>query len=99
MQLVELMCDIDGVKVQRPFSKEHILLGRAETNDLVIHDPRVSSLHGQIVFRESTYFYQDLQSTNGSMIESTGERFVVDGAKFKERSLLDGDLLLLHPSR
>lgn len=95
MWLVELMTEIDGDKVQRTFSKDHILIGRAESNDFVLHDPRVSSLHGQIVLREDVFFYQDLQSTNGSMVESGGERFVVDGVKFKEHRLKAGDLLML----
>lgn len=95
MRLVELICDLDGVKMQRTFNREHILLGRAESNDFVLHDPRISSLHGQIVLRDGTFYYQDLQSTNGSMVESQGERFVVDGIRFKEQPLSDGDTLLL----
>ncbi len=95
MWLVELHTEIDGEKLQKTFSKEHLLIGRAESNDFVIHDPRISSLHGQMVLRDNQFVYQDLQSTNGSMVESGGERFVVDGVKFKERSLADGDLLLL----
>jgi Nif-specific regulatory protein len=95
MRLVELVAELDGEKLHRTFSKEHILLGRAESNDLVLHDPRISSLHGQIVLRDGVFYYQDLQSTNGSMVESRGERFVVDGNRFKEHTLSDGDWLQL----
>ncbi len=95
MWLVELIAEIDGETIQRTYSKDHILIGRAVSNDFFLHDPRVSSLHGQLVFRDGRYFYQDLQSTNGSMVEVDGEQFVVDGIKFKEREIRDGDSLLL----
>ena len=95
MWLIELFAEIEGVIIQKTFPKEHILIGRAESNDLVLHDPRMSSLHGQIVLRDTIFIYQDLQSTNGSMVESAGERFVVDGVKFKEHELKTGDQLLL----
>ena len=95
MKLIELISDGGGERLQRTFSKEHILIGRAESNDFVLRDPRISSLHGQVILREDSYFFQDLQSTNGSMVESGGERFIVDGVKFKERMIRDGDLLLL----
>ncbi len=95
MWLIEMSVDTEKDKIQRTFSKDHILIGRAESNDFVLYDPRVSSLHGQIVLRDNAFYYQDLQSTNGSMVECAGERFVVDGVKFKEHRLLDGDALLL----
>ncbi len=97
--LIELSGTLDNDTVHKTLNKEHILIGRAESNDVIVRDPRVSSLHGQIVFRDGSYIYQDLQSTNGSMVDHHGERFVVDGRSFKERELEDGDLLLLGDSQ
>ena len=102
MWLIELIPEGADESKARVFAKDHILLGRAESNDLVLNDGRISSLHAQIVVRDGAVFFQDLQSTNGSLVESAGERYVVDGVKFKERRLQDGDRLLLgdaaHPS-
>ncbi|RJO75431.1 MAG: FHA domain-containing protein [Myxococcales bacterium] len=95
MRLIELTSEINGEKAQRVFSKDHILIGRAESNDWVLRDGRVSSLHGQIVLREDAFYYQDLQSTNGSLVQRGKERFVVDGVNFKEMALRDGDALML----
>jgi hypothetical protein len=49
-----------------------LTIGRAEDNDLVARDGRVSRHHGRIVGRRGTLIYLDLGSTNGSKVN--GER-------------------------
>jgi transcriptional regulator with AAA-type ATPase domain len=49
--------------------REKILIGRANTNDLVLQDPKVSRTHAEVYFRDGLYYIQDLQSTNGVSVE------------------------------
>jgi hypothetical protein len=45
-----------------------LTIGRAEDNDLIARDGRVSRHHGRIVGRRGTLIYLDLGSTNGSKV-------------------------------
>ena len=77
------------------FDQERITIGRAPGNVLAVAASVVSSFHGQILFRDGAYIYQDLQSTNGSMVERGSERTVVDGHKMAEFKIQEGDRILL----
>ena len=77
------------------FGKGHVLIGRSASNDITVPDSRISSCHGQVVRRGDAFYYQDLKSTNGSLVEHDGERFVVHGRNTLEARLQPGDLLLL----
>lgn len=61
-------------------------IGRAEDNDLVLVDDRVSRHHGQLAARQGRLVYADLGSTNGSF---------VNGARVSEIALGPGDVLHL----
>gem|GEM_PF-144559 len=95
MRYMELSAEINGRVIKMEFSKSVIIIGRAAGSDFCLPDPRVSSMHGQITRRGDIDYYQDNKSTNGSMLESQGERYIIDGVKFKEHVLSDGDSLLL----
>jgi hypothetical protein len=51
-----------------------IHIGRSETNDIVISDTTVSRNHGILTIEGGNYFYEDLNSANGSFIN--GNRIV-----------------------
>ena len=54
-----------------------VTVGRAEGNDLLIADARISSRHGRFLRRGEGYAYEDLGSRNGSLVEAAGGRTVV----------------------
>ena len=45
--------------------REHITVGQAETNDIVINSPSISRNHCRIERVEGGYIMRDLDSTNG----------------------------------
>jgi transcriptional regulator with GAF, ATPase, and Fis domain len=68
-------------------------IGRRPSCEVALDDPRVSGLHGEVNWRAGAWHYQDLGSTNGSMVRrGTCDLGVASGT---EVPLLDGDLLLL----
>jgi Nif-specific regulatory protein len=81
----------------RPFELdgELITIGRAPSNHVQVNDPRISGRHGQISARDGRYFFRDLLSTNGSMLDRGGTRTVLDGKVVAEIEIHEGDLLLL----
>jgi hypothetical protein len=56
-----------------------LTVGRAEDNDLITRDARVSRHHGRIVGRRGTLVYVDLGSTNGSKVNGEPVSEVVLG--------------------
>jgi DNA-binding NtrC family response regulator len=90
LRRTEPMAEFDLTGVAGP-----VTLGRAPGNRVVIDDPHVSAVHGQIVRLEAGFFYQDLHSTNGSAIERDGRRWSVDPAAAPGVKLQAGDRLLL----
>jgi hypothetical protein len=59
-------------------------IGRADDNDLVLDDERVSRHHGLLVTRQGRLVYSDLGSTNGSY---------ANGSRVSEIALGPGDVL------
>lgn len=57
-------------------------IGRAEGNDIVLDDPKVSRFHAEIERVPTGYVLRDLESTNGTRVA---------GRRVKERLLEDGD--------
>lgn len=58
----------DGFGSLTPLSKERITIGRDMTNEVVIIDPAASRIHAAINLRKKDYFLEDLNSTNGTVI-------------------------------
>ena len=48
-----------------------VRIGRAEDNQVVLTDPKVSRYHGELVVRRGTLVYRDLGSTNGSFVNGS----------------------------
>jgi transcriptional regulator with AAA-type ATPase domain len=49
--------------------KEKVRIGRAGSNDLVLQDNKASRAHAEILFQEGHYWIQDLDSTNGVLVD------------------------------
>lgn len=60
--------DPDGGTREVEIGSGGVTIGRAEDNDLVARDGRVSRHHGRIVGRRGTLIYLDVGSTNGSKV-------------------------------
>ncbi len=60
--------DPDGRSRAVEIGSGGLTIGRAEDNDLVARDGRVSRHHGRIVGRRGTLIYLDVGSTNGSKV-------------------------------
>jgi hypothetical protein len=45
-----------------------LILGRHHSCDLVLSDPSVSRRHARLVFRDGNWVLQDLESTNGTIV-------------------------------
>jgi hypothetical protein len=67
--------DPDGQVREVEIGPGGLTIGRADDNDLVARDTRVSRHHGRIVGRRGTLIYLDLGSTNGTKVngEAVGE--------------------------
>jgi len=75
------------------FTQPAVRLGRDSTNDLVIGDPFISASHGRVQRYSSGFVYEDLHTTNGSIIRRNGlEIHVNDDLDFQVQ-LEDGDEL------
>ena len=72
-------------------SSARISIGRALDNTLVLPNPHVSSRHGLIVKRGATYVYQDLGSTNGTLLRRRGKDIYLGKDHPLELPLLGGD--------
>ena len=78
------------------FGDEIITLGRNSQNMIVLDNPHISGLHGRLVFKAGAYVYEDMGSTNGSMVRTReGQDVVVDPRKNPRIGLNPGDQLLL----
>jgi pSer/pThr/pTyr-binding forkhead associated (FHA) protein len=71
--------DPDGRSREVAVEAGGLTIGRAEDNDLVARDSRVSRHHGRIVGRRGTLVYVDLGSTNGSRVNDEPVTEVVLG--------------------
>jgi hypothetical protein len=62
------VADPDGRTREIEIGAGGLTIGRADDNELVARDGRVSRHHGRIVGRRGTLIYLDLGSTNGSKV-------------------------------
>jgi pilus assembly protein CpaF len=52
-------------------SRTELLIGRNSSCDIRIDDLSVSRQHARLVFRDGAWVLQDLQSTNGTLVNGT----------------------------
>jgi putative nucleotidyltransferase with HDIG domain len=72
-----------------------IHLGRDAGNDVVLRDGYISGRHGRIRVHDGRAVYEDLNTTNGSVLRREGLLVPVDERRLHEVTLEDGDELLL----
>jgi hypothetical protein len=77
---VVAVTDPDGRTRRQTIGGGGLTIGRANDNDLVARDGRVSRHHGRIAGRRGTLVYLDLGSTNGSRVNGEQVTEVVLGA-------------------
>jgi len=63
----------NGQTYNVPLVKERITIGRTNDNDIILPDPRVSSLHAEIIREEDRFILNDLESRNGTRVN---EQFI-----------------------
>ncbi len=63
----------NGQTYNVPLVKERITIGRTNDNDIILPDPRVSSLHAEIIRKEDRFILNDLESRNGTRVN---EQFI-----------------------
>jgi pSer/pThr/pTyr-binding forkhead associated (FHA) protein len=66
--------------------QEELIVGRQLDCDVVLTDPSVSRQHARLVFRGSRWIIQDLESTNGT---------ILNGNRIGRSELHPGDRLAL----
>jgi transcriptional regulator with GAF, ATPase, and Fis domain/pSer/pThr/pTyr-binding forkhead associated (FHA) protein len=73
-----------------------VTIGRSPSNGIVVSDPRVSGLHARLVRRGEEWLFEDMGSTNGSLVRRGRSRdIVVDPRKTAQVVLQVGDEILL----
>lgn len=82
---------VDGPSNGRvhPLSASELLIGRGSASKLRLTDEGVSRTHAKIVGTGGQYFIQDLDSSNGTLLE---------GRRIRRAPLMEGDLLQFGPN-
>ena len=79
----------DGAKVGsfdlNAYGKDTITIGRRRNNDIVVDNAKVSHQHGKFYKQNGFWFYQDLNSTNGT---------IVNGRKINSVGLNTNDVMI-----
>lgn len=85
--MAKLIYSLEGAFLgEFPLDKERITIGRRPTNDIHIDNLAVSGLHAAIVTIGNDSFLEDLESTNGTL---------VNGKPIKKHMLRHGDVIEL----
>jgi len=68
-QIPPITIEINQEEIKRlSYNTNEIIIGRASQCDLHILDETVSSRHGQLSFKFNQWWYEDLGSSNGSLL-------------------------------
>ncbi len=73
--------------------KDVVNIGRSPSNEVCLADLRVSKHHGRIARTEQGIVYEDLSSTNGSVVVHEGERIALESGVASSRRLEPGDVV------
>ena len=69
-----------------PLGKRETIIGRHSQSDIVIHDEQVSRSHAMIIRKETRFFIQDLDSSNGVFVNNLRQ---------KKTALKHGDVIMI----
>ncbi len=50
---------------------DELIIGRSHRCDVILTSPDVSRRHARLLFRDGSWFVQDLESTNGTTVNGT----------------------------
>jgi len=67
-RIFQLIEKSSTAKQKLDFNKDEILLGRANSCDLTLDNPNISSEHAKITHENNAYYIIDLKSTNGTFV-------------------------------
>ncbi len=85
--MAKLILSMDGLVLKEiPLSKDRMTIGRKANNDIQIDNMAISGEHAAVVTILNDSFLEDLNSTNGTM---------VNGQAVKKHFLKDGDVIEL----
>lgn len=68
--MAKLSVHLENGRVTHELTEERITVGRAPDNMIQIDDPSVSGRHAQLLLIEDRYQLKDLDSTNGTRVNS-----------------------------
>jgi len=69
--------------------KKSTILGRKNSADILIHDPKLSRLHAQIYYDGRYYFIKDLNSSNGTRVNG---KYITEKRIFPKDIIEIGDI-------
>lgn len=58
----------NGTEVRIKLVAATITFGKGEDNDIILEDPSISSRHGELSFKDGSFYITDLGSTNGTLV-------------------------------
>ena len=70
-------------------------MGRSPGNEMILGDQHISGKHGVVSLDGETYFFRDLNSTNGSAVQRGDQLILIDEGVGHRSALENGDQLLL----
>jgi adenylate cyclase len=73
------------------FPMDVVSIGRSPNSEICLADLRVSKQHGRVSLTEQGFLYEDLSSTNGSVVVHDGERYSLTEGTSRSRHLAPGD--------
>ena len=83
--MAKLILSMDGLVLKEiPLNKERMTIGRRPSNDIQIDNRAISGQHAAVVSILSDAFLEDLNSTNGTL---------VNGVSVKKHFLKNGDVI------
>lgn len=66
---ISLVTDINGKHEELSFTSQEVTIGRSPESDFFVNNHTVSARHGRLNFQLNQWWYEDLNSTNGSYLQ------------------------------
>ena len=66
---ISLVTDEDGKREELSFTSQEVSIGRSPESDFRLANHTVSARHGRLNYHLNQWWYEDLNSTNGSFLQ------------------------------